>query len=81
MKLPRDVSGEYLVKCLRKIGYEVTRQRGSHVRVTMMLPFGQHHITIPMHNPIKVGTLSAILNEIATAHQLEKEKVIERLFG
>ena len=34
MKLPRDVSGPELVKALHKLGYQVDRQRGSHVRVT-----------------------------------------------
>jgi predicted RNA binding protein YcfA (HicA-like mRNA interferase family) len=34
MKLPRDVSAEALVKALRAVGYSVTRQKGSHVRVT-----------------------------------------------
>jgi len=34
MKLPRDVSGDDLAKALRVLGYEVTRQTGSHYRVT-----------------------------------------------
>ncbi len=31
MKLPRNVSARELIKSLGKIGYEVTRQKGSHV--------------------------------------------------
>jgi len=34
MKLPRDISGEELAKLLRKYGYKVTRQTGSHMRLT-----------------------------------------------
>ena len=34
MKLPRDVSGAKLGKALRVLGYERTRQRGSHMRYT-----------------------------------------------
>ncbi len=56
MKLPRDVSGAELVKALRQLGYEVTRQRGSHVRVTTQRG-GEHHEVVPSHTPIKVGTL------------------------
>ncbi len=34
MKLPRDLSGADLENALRRLGYQATRQRGSHVRVT-----------------------------------------------
>lgn len=34
MKLPRDLSYEDLIKALAKLGYETTRQTGSHVRLT-----------------------------------------------
>jgi len=34
MKLPRNVNGFDLAKALRVLGYEVTRQKGSHIRVT-----------------------------------------------
>lgn len=60
MKLPRDVSGQDLVKALRRFGYEVSHQTGSHIRLTTQEQ-GEHHITIPAHNPLKVGTLNAIL--------------------
>ncbi len=33
MKLPRDLGGEELAKLLKKYGYEVTRQTGSHMRL------------------------------------------------
>jgi predicted RNA binding protein YcfA (HicA-like mRNA interferase family) len=33
MKLPRDWAGEKLAKLLRRYGYEVTRQTGSHMRL------------------------------------------------
>ncbi|MBP6602979.1 MAG: type II toxin-antitoxin system HicA family toxin [Verrucomicrobiales bacterium] len=32
MRLPRDITGDDLVKALRTLGYEVTRQKGSHMR-------------------------------------------------
>ena len=43
MKLPRDVSGETLAKALRVLGYEISRQSGSHLRLTT-IQHGQHHV-------------------------------------
>lgn len=57
MKLPRDLSGRDLSKALRKLGYEITRQTGSHIRLTTQRK-GEHHLTIPDHASLKVGTLS-----------------------
>jgi predicted RNA binding protein YcfA (HicA-like mRNA interferase family) len=42
MRLPRDVSGGELVKLLGRLGYRVTRQTGSHIRLTCDLPESHH---------------------------------------
>jgi predicted RNA binding protein YcfA (HicA-like mRNA interferase family) len=34
MKLPRDMSGDELARLLGEYGYTVTRQTGSHIRLT-----------------------------------------------
>ncbi len=78
MKLPRDLSGPELVKALRVLGYVVDRQKGSHVRVTTQQG-GEHHEVVPKHHPIKVGTLSGILKDIATHHDLTVENLIRKL--
>ena len=78
MKLPRDLSGSELIKKLKKLGYEPTRQIGSHVRLTTN-ENGVHHITIPAHKPLKVGTLSSILKDIATHFEISREELLERL--
>ncbi len=78
MKLPRDLSGPELVKALRVLGYVVDRQKGSHVRVTTQQG-GEHHEVAPNHHPIKVGTLSGILKDIATHHDLTVENLIRKL--
>ena len=65
MKLPRDVSGPDLVRAPRKLGYQTTRQKGSHIRVTTE-QMGQHHEVIPNHSPIKPGTLHGILKGVAS---------------
>jgi predicted RNA binding protein YcfA (HicA-like mRNA interferase family) len=78
MKLPRDVSGADLVRALTKLGYAPTRQAGSHVRLTT-LEGGEHHITIPAHDPIKVGTLSSILRDLSAHHKLTRDDLIRLL--
>ncbi|MBX9784594.1 MAG: type II toxin-antitoxin system HicA family toxin [Chitinophagaceae bacterium] len=79
MKLPRDINASGLIKALQSLGYEVTRQTGSHIRLTTVQG-GTHHITIPNHNPIKIGTLSSILNGIAEHFNTTKEDIIRRIF-
>lgn len=78
MTLPRDVSGETLERALRRLGYVVTRQRGSHVRVTTQLN-GEHHEVVPRHRPIRVKTLSSILKSVAAHHDLTVESLLEQL--
>ena len=80
MKLPRNISSNELTSSLQKFGYAVTRQKGSHIRLTTSIN-GQHHLTIPNHNPIKIGTLSSILSDLAIHFNLSKEEVIKSLFG
>lgn len=77
MKLPRNLSGREFIKSLEKIGYEVTRQKGSHVRLTCRFPT-EHHITIPNHDPIKLGTLSAILGEIALHRKQTMDELVSQ---
>ena len=79
MKLPRGLTGAELVRNLQRLGYTVTRQTGSHIRLTCAQPF-EHHLTVPNHEPVRVGTLSSILNEVAAAHTLTREQLIEKLF-
>ena len=57
MKLPRDLSARELIKALSSLGYRMTRQKGAHIRVTTQQG-GNHHVTIPDHNPIRVGTIA-----------------------
>jgi len=79
VKIPRDISGQDLIRCLKRLGYIPTRQSGSHIRLTSQMK-GKHHITIPNHNPIKIGTLSAILSDIAVHFSKTKEEIIKEIF-
>jgi predicted RNA binding protein YcfA (HicA-like mRNA interferase family) len=78
MKLPRDVSGTQLVKALRVLGYEVSRQRGSHVRITTQRD-GEHHESIPHRDPLKPGLLSAVLKSVAAHHRITVEELLRLL--
>jgi predicted RNA binding protein YcfA (HicA-like mRNA interferase family) len=78
MRLPRDIDGPQLVKALTALDYEVTRQKGSHIRVTTLRD-GENHEVIPYHHPIKAGTLSSILKRIAAHHALTVEALLKIL--
>lgn len=78
MKLPRDLSSDELVKALAQLEYVVDHQTGSHIRLTTQRN-GEHHLTIPAHNPIKIGTLSAILRDVATHASLSRDELLEIL--
>ena len=81
MKLPRDLRGDELARSLRRFGYEITRQTGSHIRVTSRLKGRQHHVTIPAHRHLKVGTLAEILGDVATYLAVTREELTKQLFG
>jgi predicted RNA binding protein YcfA (HicA-like mRNA interferase family) len=60
-KLP-IVSGQDVVKALRKIGYEFDYQRSSHIILRQTTePF--RRLTVPDHDPIAKGTLRAIIRQ------------------
>jgi predicted RNA binding protein YcfA (HicA-like mRNA interferase family) len=70
MKLARDLSGSDLVRALGRLGYRVTRQTGSHIRLSTDMPT-PHHLTVPAHAPLKVA-----------AHlKIERDESLQRLFG
>ncbi len=79
MRLPRDVSGVRLSKRLESLGYVVTRQKGSHMRLTTSQN-GEHHITIPVHDPLRIGTLRSILTDVASHFGLTRGELVEQLF-
>ena len=80
MRLPRDVSGDDLAQRLARLGYQTTRQTGNHLRLTTDRN-GQHHITIPRHAALRIGTLAAILAELESHHHLDREALLNLLFS
>ena len=80
MKIPRNISGGQLAKLLEVYGYKVTRQVGSHIRLTTQKN-GEHHITIPLHPAIHIGTLNNILKAIADHLEIDKDTLVDELFS
>ncbi|MGC9949592.1 MAG: type II toxin-antitoxin system HicA family toxin [Bryobacteraceae bacterium] len=80
MKIPRDLAGSDLAKALRELGYETTRQTGRHARLTT-LAGGEHHVSVPVHKVLPVGTLRSILREVGRHFDMSADEVASRLFG
>ncbi len=79
MKIPRNLSGQELIKLVGVYGYEITNQRGSHIKITKQQN-GEHHIAVPNHHPIKIGTLNGIISQVANLLALSKKEILENLF-
>ena len=78
MKLPRNQSGTELAKALHLLGYQVTRQKGSPIRLTTKVN-GIHHEVVPAHKPLKTGTLANILKSVARHHRMTTAELIDKL--
>lgn len=79
MRLPRDLSGRDLARALRQYGYVVTRETGSHLRLTTQQG-GEHHVTIPDHATRRIGTLAGILTDGALHFKIERSALAAELF-
>lgn len=77
-RLPQT-SGDNVVRLLKSLGYEMIRQRGSHIRLRKDTQLGEHNITVPLHRVMAKGTLSDILNKISLWNNISKEELLERL--
>jgi len=71
VKLPRDISGAEAVRALRRLGFVVARQEGSHIRLTK----GSCHVTKPNHRALLPKTLQSVLKQ---AH-ITREQFLEAL--
>ena len=78
MRIPRDVAAGDLVKALARLGYRVTRQKGSHIRLTTDQG-GEHHEVVPNHDPVKIGTLHSILKSVAEHHRMTVDELLRTL--
>lgn len=61
-KVP-SLNYEHVVRALRRDGWVVVRQRGSHIRLQKHTPDETVKLVVPAHRPIKRSTLSHILKQ------------------
>jgi predicted RNA binding protein YcfA (HicA-like mRNA interferase family) len=80
VKIPRDLSATTLIHALRKLGYIQVGRPAGHILLTTTQA-GEQQVTIPNQDPIRMGTLSAILNSVAVHHGLTRAQLLKELFG
>ena len=74
MKFLRDMDAAELINALLRLGYRPVRQAGSHIRLQCDDP--AHSITVPNHRPLRVGTLSAILSDVAARRRIDRDTLL-----
>jgi predicted RNA binding protein YcfA (HicA-like mRNA interferase family) len=77
-RLPQ-ISGRSLIRLHVSLGYEVIRQKGSHVRLRKRSELGEHNLTVPDHDVLAKGTLNDLLTRVSLWNGIPKEALIERL--
>ena len=79
MKLPRNLSGAELVKCLCKHwAFQVVHQTGSHIILDTESP-GHQRIPVPNHAALRIGTLNSILRLVSGHKGVSKEDILDSL--
>jgi predicted RNA binding protein YcfA (HicA-like mRNA interferase family) len=79
MKVPRDLSGAQLIKVLcRDWDYRTLHQEGSHVILQTGTPSHQR-LSVPDHNPLRVGTLNSILRVVAAHKGVDRQRLLDSL--
>ena len=79
MKVPRNISGSDLISYLLTIGFKKIRQTGSHIRLECIIDGEQYGITVPLRDPLKTGTLTHIVKEIAQKTGRDRVSIMEEL--
>ena len=74
MKTPRAISGDELVKLLQRFGYRLAKQKGSHMKTDQDAK-REHHLVVPRHGAVRLGTLHRIIGEVAGHFEKEISEV------
>ena len=79
MKIPRDLSGQDLIKALcRDWGYRKVHQVGSHVILETEDP-SHHRLAVPVHPSLRIGTLNGILRAVANHKKTTREELLKSM--
>lgn len=75
------LSGVDVIRILEGFGFEVSRIKGSHHRLTRVTDAGKSHLTIPVHGkrPIPIGTLKQIYRE--ACRYIDEDKLKLHFYG
>lgn len=75
------LSGSEVVRVLEQFGFEVSRVKGSHHRLTRVTSDGKSHLTIPVHGkrPIPIGTLKQIYRE--ACRYIDEDELRPHFYG
>lgn len=57
------LSGEQAIRCFEKLGYQITRQKGSHVRMQHKFDKSKKSLTIPLHKTLGKGLLRKLIRD------------------
>jgi predicted RNA binding protein YcfA (HicA-like mRNA interferase family) len=71
VKLPTDLTGQELVRVLLRVGFVISRQKGSHIILRREDPYAR--VVVPDHKRVRPGTLRRILNDAG----LSVERLLE----
>jgi predicted RNA binding protein YcfA (HicA-like mRNA interferase family) len=75
-KIPRNLDSNDFIKLLKYLNYNFVHQRGSHIKFSKTINDSKFSISLPNHKPLKVGTLSAIINQICIQNNMQKDEII-----
>jgi len=73
------VSRDRVISALKKFNYQVISQKGSHVKLTLILKDRKHSIVIPRHRELDRGTLMSIIKKVSEF--IDKEEFIKEIKG
>ena len=65
----KKISGKECIKALSKMGFQIIRQKGSHVILAKETPEGRVGTVVPLHKELKIGTLKGILEQAKVDEQ------------
>lgn len=74
--MPKLYSGPTIVKTLKRAGFHLVSQKGSHLKIKGFWGGKLNTVIIPNHKQVAVGTFQSILNQ-ASMSKNEFEKFVK----
>lgn len=75
----KQLSGKEVIKIFEAHGFEIKRTVGSHARLTLVRDGSSFHITIPLHDSLKKGTLHGIIKDFELCFGKEEANISLKL--